>query len=413
MVYVFDIRMRLRRPAGVLLIVPFAGLLAILILKVYQHLDYGLGFDYQGHLDYVRYIDFTARLPLADRGWQMYHPPAYYVTTALVFEALHRIGLPLTLTDAGRLLSCFAWIVQGIAAVIAVRALGGGWVGASAAAALVWLLPGQAMMGTMVYNETFTGLGVALVTLGVILWQRDHPRWGLPMLALGLLIAMLSKYSGLTAAVIAIPIIVRIGAHRLRWTLAALAPGLVLGLVFYLRNLLVFGTPVPLNAELFKLQTWDPYGWGHPAGFFTSFSMQPCAARSSFWAGLWKWFWAQDCFVQHWPDRVAGLVLAGAIVATVVVGLAFLGNAWRGLRDPVLLLLAAIPAAVFLAFLAYNLRVPSATTDKGVYILCALMPVAVALGLFVDRLRHRLAAAAAYALILGWAVVMVFASGLG
>jgi hypothetical protein len=403
----------MRRLPGVLLVLPFAGFLILVLVSVYHRLEFVKGFDYPGHLDYVRYIDFTGWLPLADRGWQMYHPPGYYVATVLLFEGLHRLGWAGTLTDAGRWLSSGAWVAEGMLALAAVRAFGGGWIGAAGAAAVVWLLPGQSMMGAMLYNETFTGLGVGLMTLGIVLWARDDSRPGLVILGAGFLIALLSKYSGAAAAVAALPIILRVGIHQLRLTLAALAPGLLLGLGFYARNVANFSTPVPLNGELFDLKSWDPFGWGHPSGFFTSFSLDKCAAQHSFWGGLWKWFWVQDCFALQWPQTISGPLLIGAVLGTAVALAGLLWVAGRGLRDPSYLFLAAIPAVVLVAFIAYNLRITSPTADKGVYVLAGLVPVAVAVGLFIERFKRSPVPVVAYALVCGWSAVMVFASGLG
>jgi len=148
-------------------------LLGGVIVSVYGRFDGTLGFDYGHHLAYARYVDFTARIPLATRGWQMYHPPAYYAATALLFEALHRLGATLTLTDAGRWLATAAWILEGMVAAAAVKAWRGSWLGAAAGGAIVWLLPGQSMMGSMIYNETLTGLGVGVIVLGAAIWSRS------------------------------------------------------------------------------------------------------------------------------------------------------------------------------------------------------------------------------------------------
>src|SRR5713226_1207950 len=155
-----------------LTLAPLAALLAGVVWIIYQRLDPAIGFDYAGHLDYVRFIDFNLSIPLADRGWQTYHPPAYYALAAAVFEALHRLGWTGTITDAGRWVATAAWVSEGVTAIATVRLIGAGWVASAVAAALVWLLPGQSIMGTMLYNETLTGLGVGLMTLGLVVWWR-------------------------------------------------------------------------------------------------------------------------------------------------------------------------------------------------------------------------------------------------
>jgi Tfp pilus assembly protein PilF len=62
--------------AGILWLVLFANDL--------QSLVFPLGFDKRAHLNYIRYIQEKWALPLADEGWEMAHPPLYYLTSALV-----------------------------------------------------------------------------------------------------------------------------------------------------------------------------------------------------------------------------------------------------------------------------------------------------------------------------------------
>src|SRR5262249_28592869 len=134
-------------------LVPVVVLFGTVIIAVYRRFD-GRGFDFEGHLDYLRYVDLSAALPLANQGWQFYQPPAYYVISVVAFEAMHRLGWPGGLTEAARAVATASWGLEGIVAVVAVRITGGNWFGAAAAAALVWLLPGQSIMGSAVYVET-------------------------------------------------------------------------------------------------------------------------------------------------------------------------------------------------------------------------------------------------------------------
>ncbi len=403
----------MRKHAPALVLLPLAALFIAVVATVYARFAPSAGLDYQGNLNYLRYLDFTARIPLATRGWQMYHPPLFHATSALLFEALHRPGGTLTLTDAGRWVATAAWGLEGVAAIAAVRAWNGSWLGASAAAAIVWLLPGQAMVGGMVYNETLTGLGVAIIVLGLALWQRS-PGWSVALLALGIPVAALSKYSGLAAVAAAALFIIWQVRHRLRPALLALIPGAVLVAAFYARNLIALGTPLPLNAVIFDLQSWDPVGWGHPAGFFTRIDLGVCAAKVSFWGGFWKWFFGSDCLpLPPWRGTLSPLLLAAGMLVTVVLLAAFAWLVIDGRADPARLVLVAIPVVVFVAFVLYILRVPSATTDKGVYTLAAIVPAATAVGLFSSRwVRGRPASAAAYLAILAWGVVMAHATGL-
>lgn len=403
-------------------LLPLAITLTAVVLAVYGRYD-GTGFDYDGHLDYLRYVDFSGSFPLADRGWQFYHPPAYYAISALTFEVAHRAGWLGSLTDAGRIVATAAWILEGVVAAVAVRVACGNWVGVAAAAALVWLLPGQSIMGSIIYMETMTGLGEGLLVLGIVAWSRGHS-WGAGCVAIGFPLASLSKFSGLVAAAAAVPVLLWANRKRVRATLLTLLPGAIVVGTFYFRNLLAFRTPAPLNAELFHLRDWNPFGqWGNPPGFFARFDQglpqvprmgTPCAAYDSFWGGAWKWFWATDCLPLPWRNQVRGWLLVGALVASVVALIALVWILGRSKREPALAVLAVVPAVVFIAFVFYVIRVPSWTADKGVYLLNAIVPVAVALGLLVARMTSRVPLAiGAYVMVLAWGTDMAHASGVG
>src|SRR5262249_28456992 len=47
-----------------------------------------VGFDSNGHMDYVQYIQENKRLPRADEGLEMFHAPIYYLLGAGLLSAL-------------------------------------------------------------------------------------------------------------------------------------------------------------------------------------------------------------------------------------------------------------------------------------------------------------------------------------
>jgi len=233
--------------------------------------------------------------------------------------------------------------------------------------------------------------------------------------AIGIPLAALSKYSGLAAAAAAVALVLWRARHRLWPAVLALTPGVVAIAVFYLRNLYRLGTPLPLNSIIFHLQDWDPVRWGHPQGFFTRVDLKACSAPDSFSGGFWKWFFATDCFdLAPWRNTLSPALLVAALLVTALLLAAVLWVILRWPAEPFQILLVAIPAAVMLAFVVYVIRIPSATTDKGVYTLSTIVPLAVAGGLFLSRfLKRWQTTAVAYAALLGWSLVMANASGLG
>lgn len=389
-----------RRAAFALL--PLAILGVAVAVAAYRAFDPAIAGDHQAHVDYLTFIRRHHRLPLAEQGFEMYHPPAYYVLSVLVSY----VGL--SLTDAARAVATAAWALEGLLAAVVVARLGGRWVGGAAAAGLVWLLPGQANVATRVYPETLVGLGVGLLVLGMVELRRGS-RTGYWWLGLAVPLAGLTKFSGLVALAVILPVVVWAERARLRRLAGVLAPGLALMVLFYGRNLAHYGTPTPLNAELFHLDRLGGLYAAYPEGFFTRLNLGRCAAEQSFYGSAWKWLWATDCGVKPpWRDSVDGWLLVVALLTSLLVLVAWLWAVRTSRRHLTWAAIAMVPFALLVAFVAYNVRVPSGSS--GLYLLVGIVPVAVALGGFGSRLPARFDMAA-YAATLGWAAAMATASG--
>lgn len=385
-----------------LALAPLAILLVAVALSAHRAFDPAIAGDHQEELDYLRFIDERHRLPLATDGFSMYHPPAYYVLSVLV----SKVGLSLTV--AARTVATCAWVLEGLVAAVIVRRLGGRTIGACAAAGLVWLLPGQANVATRIYMETTVGLGVGVALLGLV-ELREGRHSGYWWAGVGVPLAGLSKFSGLVALAVILPALVWMERSRLRRLAIALAPGAILMSLFYGRNVARYGTPTPLNADLFHLERLGGLYAARPAGFFTRLSLGRCAAERSFYGSAWKWLWATDCSVKPpWRDVVSGWLLVVALLTSVAVIGACAWAAFTGRRNLAWTVAVAVPAAVLAAFVGYTLRVPSGSS--GLYLLVALVPIAVALGGFVSRLPPRYDLVA-YAGTLSWAVALAAASG--
>lgn len=392
------------RRSALLALLPLVILLALVAVRAYGAFDPSISGDYDAHLDYLRFLEVHRWPPRADQGFEMYHPPLYYGVSVVMAKVAG-----MTLTDGARAVATAALVLEGLIATLIVLRLGGRWVGASAATALVWLLPGQANVATRIYPETTAGLGVALLLLAVVELREDR-RVGYLWLAIGLPVAGLSKFSGLVALVVVVPALLWTQRARLRPLVAAMTPGAALLAAFYGRNVVLYGTPTPLNADLFHLERLGGLFAHYPPGFFTRVALGRCAAEQSFYGSAWKWFWATDCGVKPpWRDTVDGWLLGAAVLTTVLVLASVVWAAARGRRHLGWGCVAAIPVLVFIGFLAYNVRVPSGSS--GLYVLVGIVPVAVAVGGLVSHLVRERSEFVAYAGVVVWAAAMAHASG--
>ncbi len=397
---------------GLVAVVPLIALLLAVGVSAYRSFDPAISGDYAAHLDYLLYLEHHHSLPRADQGFEMYHPPVYYVVSVIAFELVRPVHRSFTLTDAGRIVATTAWFLEGLLAAAIVARLRGNWLGIATAAGGTWLLPGQANVATRLYPETMAGLGVALLVLGLVNLDQDR-RSGYAWLAVGVPLAALAKYSGLVALAVALPLAIWTARRSLRQLLLALAPGLVLVVAFYARNVLLFGTPTPLNADLFHIDSLGGLYAHYPPGFFTHISLGRCAAAHSFYGSAWKWLWATDCGVKPpFRDRVGGWFFLAAVAATVLAVAGIVWAATRSRRSMGWASVALIPAGVLAAFVYYNLRVPSGSS--GLYLLVAIVPVAVGTGgLATAWLVKDRSQIAGYLALLGWAAFMAHAAGVG
>lgn len=369
-----------------------------------------LGFDRDGHLQYIDYVLQKKALPLANEGWQMYQPPLFYLLSALIIAPFDSSAS----TDSSVLVlrgfcACIG-IIHLILIFLCLRLLfptqpRHQFVGLLIAA----LLPANLCLAHNITNETLAALFVtAALYFTLRILQSDRPSAVLQIavgICLGL--AMLTKFS----ALLAIPPIVAVmwwkaresrttGAQKSEgkapsaWRsmipagLAILACVLVCGW-HYARVGAHFGNPLIGN--------WDPrlpFAWWQEPGYRTSgwyfrfgetFSRALFSSLHSFADGLYSTLWgdglcsgsARVSFRPQWNYDLmnAGFLLALIPCALLVIGLIVLMLRW--LRKPAIepSLCASLVALYGAGILFMTLRVGSFAQVKAFYALPALVPV--------------------------------------
>ena len=157
-----------------------------------------VGFDFEAHRAYIRYILDHHALPLASQGWEMYQPPLYYIVCALLLKLLG-----FSTTDPGGLMALrFLGFGIGLAHLVALwgtlRLLFPGqrsqqWAGLAVAAALPPLL----YLNQYLSNEApAAALYTACLYLTLRILGHDRPSWRL-CVGLGMCLgaALLAKAS--------------------------------------------------------------------------------------------------------------------------------------------------------------------------------------------------------------------------
>jgi 4-amino-4-deoxy-L-arabinose transferase-like glycosyltransferase len=314
--------------------------------------------------------------------YEDHQPPLYYLLQSVVFKLtqgnLHALRLFSVLLGAGVVV--MAWlVVRTIFPTVPVLGL--------AAAAFVAFLPQHVAMMAGVENDS-----LAELLAGVILWLsilyvgngsfRPHPA------LLGLLVGIgfLTKVTIYpTVAIAGLAIVLR--GLRERWTLADFArtlalfliPALILGGLWWLRNIATYGFP-----DFLGLKMHDSVVVGQPRtsewiarlGFGGWLKAIVPTTFDSFW-GQFGWMGVPMPMTFYTVLLVfTALVIVGAIIALIRYGTALAPVQ----RDALILLLIAGGLALA-EFIYYNLTFVQA---QGRYLYPGLIPLAafVAIGLY-------------------------------
>ena len=401
-----------RLPAAAVPHVPLvvAGLLTIFWSGLYLHkfiaLPFFAGFDVGGHLEYVEFIRREHSLPLASDGFEMFHPPLFYLLSALLASL---VGAPIEVRGALPV-HHFVPFLAGLGMVwvafgLARRLFPGDALRTSLAVGFVGLLPMNLYMSAYVSNETLSALFANLAcfaTCALLLARGAPPRW-LAALALAIGLALLTKYT----VILLIPVMLfflacklwLLGERTLAGTAAVLAQvvagiALVAG-AYYVRNVVHFGEPVVVNWAFASGKVWWHLPGFHTLEFFTSFGeavRRPfLAGFHSFWDGLYSTFWGDGLIAgraaiagRHdgWNYEFMTLGYALALPVTALLGfgalrafvLSFRGDDRR--RRLVWAFLLTVVWAPLAAQLALGIRYPSYAASKAFYLLVVAVPIA-------------------------------------
>ncbi|HEX4653309.1 MAG TPA: glycosyltransferase family 39 protein [Candidatus Udaeobacter sp.] len=358
-------------------------------------LPFHAGFDAQEHLKYIDYIQTHWSLPLPTDGWEMYQPPLYYFSAAVIL-----LFCKLSINDPSsvvilRALGAFFGIAQSVLVFLTLRLL------FPARTALIGLLiaaflPMHFYLAHYVTNEVLTAtLATLTLYLCLRLLKNKAPRVGqFIVVGLALGATMLTKATGiLLLPVVIAAIFVRL-IHRRAPAAASLGNlGLLLTTCLavcgwhYVRIWMRFGTPLLGNWDVMSgFNWWQDPGY-HTAADYLRFGRSLIAPIFSGFAGV-----ADGVYSTLWGDGLSGgassvniawnlsPMAAGYLWALVPTALILVGLGIaivRFVRQPSaeLLLLLGFFIVVALGLTIMTLKIPSYAQAKAFYGLSALAPL--------------------------------------
>ena len=382
-----------------------------------------VGYDLGGHLDYVRSVAATWRVPLPTEGFETFHPPLFYFAAAALYRLATACGgAPATAATVLRLipLACGAAMVE--LCYRAARATFPGRGDLHAVSAVVGgLVPMNLYMAQAVSNEPAAaclGGAVTVVCLWMLAGRGRRPAgWALLGLLLGL--AILTKLSGLVwvgpaAGVVAVT--ARRGWPRVIAPAAMLAVAAAVCGGYFVRNERAIGVPFLTHSIVGTSRWWQDPGYRTPAQFatFGRALVRPVfPAPASIWDDLYSTVWSDGmlnglgAYAARPPWNYGlmscGLWLALGPTAAILAGVG-VAVAGRSATAAPLRFAAATMGAFGLALLYVCLTWPVYSCVKASYLLGVTPCGAVLAAAGFDRVRGRWPRAIAVGWLTAWAV---------
>ena len=366
-------------------------------------------FDWQGHVDYILYISQHWRTPIATEGWEMFQPPLYYFTSALVYRcflvlaseaaALKAIQVYTTLIGLGNIALGWAVLRQVFPANRRARNLG---------FSLIAMLPMGFYMNSMISNEIFSGgiIGMAIYLAVRYATPKEIGTREAIIVGIGCGLGLLSKYTGLfvfssVLLLIAGRLVNRQGNWR--WGLVFLMTTAIICGWLYMRNLIHFGDPFIGNWDTASGFHYEQHPGYRTLGFYTRFGSAlthlPEHSRwSSFWDGKYASMWTDThgTFLNISDKRtqmLSSLSLWLALLPSLAILLGFgkaVVNVFTKRWDHPYSILVLTSVFTVVSLLSFTMEVPTFSTIKAFFFLSLLSSLGVFAALGLDTICSRL-----------------------
>jgi tetratricopeptide (TPR) repeat protein len=412
----------------------FLGVIAgwlLLFLNNLAFLPGPMGFDVEGHLEYVQYLFERKALPLPHEGTVAFNPPLYYLLSAVVLGALSLAPGSLAGVAVLRLVSLAAAVGTLFLVRASLRLLFPQQIRAQVVGLLVaGCLPMHFYVAHYLTNEAFLALPITAALFLCLRALRAEAITGRDGAGIGACLgaALLTKVT----ALLVVPFVfaalaLRLAARGVRqWTAwlhslgtAALVCALTCGW-FYAWQWGNAGAPWLGAADARSAFRW----WQDPGYVTAPWFLRAGAALDrplfsgfgSFADGIYSTLWGDGLcggvmaveFRPPWNYELmaAGYLLALGPTLALLAGIVVAAVRFCRRPSPEWLLLLGVAGAFALALVYMALRVPYHSQIKAFYGLFMLLPLGAFVGLGLDWLaaRGRAFAGCAAVLLVLWAM---------
>ena len=379
-----------------------------LFFKRFLHFPLEVGFDFTGHLEYVRYYLAHHKLPDPAMGWETHQPPFFYMASVWARGLLSLFLGPGNEDNAFKVIPFLSGLGQSwLAFFLAHRVFEREPVKVFLATVMAGMIPMNLYMSAYVSNEAFQAFLSSAAILAAVYFLTGKEKRLTWILVFGVSagFALLTKFTSFTILgvsfmffAVVLLFVDKVPVAKASGYLFA-AAGLVLALSgwFYGHNFKTYG----------QWMVVDWHHWWQDPGFHTSryFSIfgeslkHPYFAPGfrSFWDGLYSTFWGDGLGDKYgyshpalWSYDYMSIGYLLALPATVLLGAGFLRAAMavfdkkekHGFKVNMSFLLSIIVCGIY-SIAYFCIKAPFWSSPKAGYALYLTVPLAIlfALGL--------------------------------
>jgi len=334
------------------------------------------GFDATGHIAYIRFLQTYHRIPLPFEGWELWQPPLYYV-----------ISSTLPSLKSAQFIGLFSWVVLLYSGYLLAKHLNRKKPNLQILLTLL-TIPVLITLTPTISNELFSA---SLISLGLVLWIKYVSLPSIRTLCFTGIITGLAVLSKATAWILVATFFLDVFLiHRSKKMFVRLLVILTISLFisgwFYLKNLILFGSPFTASFDFSDIHPLTQTVVPRTFSFFTN--LVPLIRMDlfqshhvSFPVGtFFSWFYdGHNVIVPIQRFSKIGMVL---ILASLPIFVLSCVGVFRMIRSKnknyqTLLIYSVL---LMLSYIAYNFRLPFHSTVKGAFLVSASLPFAVSVG---------------------------------
>jgi hypothetical protein len=398
---------------------------AALAINNMFRLNFQVGSDIMGHTAYIDYIVIKGSLPLASDGWEMFQPPLNYMLSAPLYALLIKFLDLSWIVKMLRIIPIICGLLQIEIVYRAARLVFAQRKDLQIIAIVAGsLLPIHTYTCQVVSNEPLAGCFISLMVLLcmslVMPAQKERKYRYFVLLGFVWGLALLSKTTAILFAPVMIIVLLYHTRLAQRSLKSAMKPAVIIFGVslliagwYYLRNYIVFGSPLVFNQTLGTLWWQDQSyrTWSQVLSFGQSLVHPVYAGVKGFGDTIYSTLWL-DGFNSGLADFIPwneNFMIAGALLALlpslfILTGVIFAGiNKTSIYRNTVVFSIGTI--ALFLAAtMDVYIRFPVYSTAKASYTLGLLPCYAILIAAGAEPfLRNKIIRSLTLALFACWA----------